>query len=83
MVRPGLLCSEERLVLVALARDGPVTHRLARRANALVFLEDGLSCEQVGRLLLLDDDTIRRWHGDSHQQIAQLRRRNRHPVDFQ
>src|SRR5271168_4894514 len=59
----GLLLGDERSALIALARDGSVTHRLARRANALVLLDDGLSCEQVARVLLLDDDTIRRWHG--------------------
>ena len=63
MIRPGFLSQEERSALMALARDGSVTHRLARRANALVLLDDGMSCEQVARVLLLDDDTIRRWHG--------------------
>ena len=63
MIRPGFLSPEERSALIALARDGSVTHRLARRANALVLLDDGVSCEQVAKMLLLDDDTIRRWHG--------------------
>jgi transposase len=63
MIRPGFLSREERSALMGLARDGSVTHRLARRANALVLLDDGMSCEQVARVLLLDDDTIRRWHG--------------------
>jgi len=27
------------------------------------LLDDGLSCQQVARVLLLDDDTIRHWHG--------------------
>ena len=63
MIRAGFLLGDERSALIALARDGSVTHRLARRANALVLLDDGLSCEQVARVLLLDDDTIRRWHG--------------------
>src|SRR5271170_5673031 len=63
MIRPGFLLGDECSALIALARDGSVTHRLARRANALVLLDDGLSCEQVARVLLLDDDTIRRWHG--------------------
>jgi transposase len=63
MIRPAFLLGDERSALIALARDGSVTHRLARRANALVLLDDGLSCEQVARVLLLDDDTIRRWHG--------------------
>ena len=34
-------------------------HRLARRANALVLLDDGMSCEAIAKVLLLDDDTIR------------------------
>lgn len=45
-----------------LARDGTVKHRLARRANALVLLDDGMSCTEVARVLLLDDDTVRAWH---------------------
>ena len=36
---------------------------MARRANALVLLDSGWSCEKVAGALLLDDDTIRRWHG--------------------
>jgi len=63
MIRPGFLSREERSALIGVARDGSVTHRLARRANALVLLDDGMSCEQVAKVLLLDDDTIRRWHG--------------------
>src|SRR3954465_7157598 len=45
-----------------LARGGLAEHRLARRANALVLLDRGMSCEEVGRVLLIDDDTIRTWH---------------------
>ena len=30
-----------------------------RRANALVLLDDGMSCEAIAKVLLLDDDTIR------------------------
>ena len=63
MIRSGFLSREEHATLIELARDGAVTHRLARRANALVLLDDGLSCEQIAKVLLLDDDTIRRWHG--------------------
>lgn len=63
MIRAGFLSREERSALIGLARDGSVTHRLARRANALVLLDDGLSCERIAKVLLLDDDTIRRWHG--------------------
>jgi transposase len=61
MIRGGFLPSEDRTDLIALARDGSVAHRLGRRANALVLLDDGLSCEAVAKLLFVDDDTIRSW----------------------
>ena len=48
--------------LTELARDGSAAHRLARRANALVLLDDGMSCEAIAKVLLLDDDTIRTWY---------------------
>src|SRR3954447_24457749 len=48
--------------LTELARDGLVEHRLARRANALGLLDRGMSCDEVGRVLLIDDATIRTWH---------------------
>ena len=63
MIRAHFLSPEDRADLTALARDGSAAHRLARRANALVLLDSGWSCEKVAGALLLDDDTIRRWHG--------------------
>ena len=48
--------------LIALARDGSAASRLTRRANALVLLDDGWSCQEVAAALLLNDDTIRGWH---------------------
>ena len=62
MIRGGYLSPEDRADLIALARDGSAAHRLARRANALVLLDDGWSCDRVAAALFLDDDTIRRWH---------------------
>jgi len=62
MIRPRFLDSESRRDLIELARDGSAAHRLARRANALVLLDDGMSCESIARVLLIDDDTIRTWH---------------------
>ena len=62
MIRPGFLDSESRQDLIELTRDGSAAHRLARRANALVLLDDGMSCEAVAKVLYLDDDTIRTWH---------------------
>jgi transposase len=43
-------------------RDGSAAHRLARRANALLLLDDGMSCEAIAKVLYLDDDTVRTWH---------------------
>ena len=34
---------------------------MARRANAIVLLDQGWSCERVAAALLLDDDTVRDW----------------------
>ena len=62
MIRAGFLDSESRQDLIELTRDGSAAHRLARRANALLLLDDGMSCEAVARVLYLDDDTIRTWH---------------------
>ena len=62
MIRAGFLDPESRKDLTELARDGSAAHRLARRANALVLLDDGMSCVDVAKVLLLDDDTVRTWH---------------------
>ena len=62
MVCRGFLDAESRKDLTELARDGSAAHRLARRANALVLLDDGMSCEAIAKVLLLDDDTIRTWY---------------------
>ena len=62
MIRPGFLDAESRQDLTELARDGSAAHRLARRANALVLLDDGMSYAAIAKVLLIDDDTIRTWH---------------------
>ena len=62
MIRGGFLSDEDREALVALARDNLAAGRVTRRANALVLLDDGLSCQEVAKVLLFDDDTIRGWH---------------------
>ncbi len=62
MIRPGFLDNVSRQDLIELARDGSAAHHLARRANALVLLDQGMSCEAIARVLLLDDDTVRTWH---------------------
>ena len=62
MIQPGFLDPASRRDLIELARDGSIPHRLARRANALVLLDQGMSCSDVAKVLFLDDDTIRTWH---------------------
>ena len=62
MIRSGFLSKEDRDALLALARDNLSAGRVTRRANALVLLDDGMSCEEVARVLLFDDDTIRDWY---------------------
>ena len=62
MVRRGFLDKDSRRDLIELARDGSAAHRLGRRANALLLLDEGMSCEAVAKVLFLDDDTIRTWH---------------------
>ena len=61
MIRGGFLGEEDRNKLIALARDGSAASRMTRRANALVLLDNGWSCREVAKALLLDDDTIRGW----------------------
>src|SRR5208282_3450469 len=62
MIRRGFLDPESRHDLIELTRDGSAAHRLSRRANALVLLDDGMSCEAIAKVLFLDDDTIRAWY---------------------
>ena len=66
MIRAGFLSDAERKALTRIARDGLEEHRVARRANALLLLDRGMSCEGgegVTSVLFLDDDTVRTWHG--------------------
>jgi transposase len=62
MIRSGFLDSDSSRDLIELARDGSAAHRLARRANALVLLDQGMSCRSIAEVLLLDDDTVRTWY---------------------
>jgi transposase len=64
MIRAGFLDPESRKDLIELARDGSAAHRLARRANAVLLLDDGMTCEATARVLFIDDDTVRTWYQD-------------------
>jgi transposase len=60
-MKSGFLTTADRQALLKLARDGLAEHRVARRANALILLDRGMSAAEVARVLLLDDGTIRQW----------------------
>jgi transposase len=61
MIRGRFLSPSQRCELLALLRSGRTEQRLARRANAMLLLDDGWSCEKVAAALYLDDDTVRNW----------------------
>ena len=62
MIRSDFFSREghrELLSCVMRQREG---HGVARRANALLLLDDGKSCVEIAQVLYLDDDTVRGWH---------------------
>lgn len=61
MIKRNFLSKDDRARLTSIARDGLAEHRVARRANAILLLDRGWSCDKVSDALLLDDDTIRGW----------------------
>lgn len=62
MIRPGFLSPTERRELVSCVRSQREDHGIARRANAILLLDDGESCARIAKVLYLDDDTIRGWY---------------------
>jgi hypothetical protein len=56
MIHPGFLSSAERLELEACVRRQREDHGIARRANAILLLDDGKSCQEISDFLYLDDD---------------------------
>lgn len=62
MIFAGFLSSAERLELEACVRRQREDHGIARRANAILLLDDGKSCQEIAEFLYLDDDTIRGWY---------------------
>ena len=48
MIRPGFLSPPERRELVACVRSQREDHGVARRANTMLLLDDGKSCQAIG-----------------------------------
>ena len=59
MIRSGFLSSTDRLELEACVRRQREDHGIARRANAVLLLDDGESCDLIAKVLYLNDDTVR------------------------
>ena len=51
----------DSVITLACVKRQRSDHGIARRANALLLLDDGESCVRVAKVLYLDDDTIRNW----------------------
>ena len=62
MIRPKFLSGEDRCELLSCVKRQREDHGVARRANALLLLDDGKSCVEIAQVLYLDDDTVRSWH---------------------
>ena len=50
MIRPSFLSSPARLELLACVKRQREDHGIGRRANALLLLDDGMSCAQVAQV---------------------------------
>ena len=46
---------------MAITKDGLEEHRIARRANAILLLDDGMRFDDVAKALYIDDSTVRGW----------------------
>lgn len=51
MIFAGFLSSAERLELEACVRRQREDHGIARRANAILLLDDGKSCQEIAEFL--------------------------------
>jgi transposase len=65
-----ILTDKERKEITALYRNCS-QRRFADRLKAILLLADGFSCIEVGRILLLDDDTVRIYRNQYLNQGAQ------------
>lgn len=62
MIRAKILTACRRAELEQIVRRPGEDHGVARRANAILLLDDGKSCALIAEFLYLDDDTIRSWY---------------------
>ncbi len=60
-IGPRFLSPEDRRELPACVKRQRGDHGIARRANALLLLDDGKSRAGIAGVPCLDDDTVRGW----------------------
>ncbi|PCJ39323.1 MAG: hypothetical protein COA81_10460 [Alphaproteobacteria bacterium] len=58
MIRAHVLSAADRLHLECCVCRQREDHGIARRANAILLLDDGESCRQIAKFLYLDDETV-------------------------
>jgi transposase len=63
MIQGNFLTSVQRDELEHIVRQPTENHGVCRRCNAVLLLDDGWSCQQVAKVLYIDDDTVRTWYG--------------------
>jgi transposase len=63
MIQGNFLTPKQREELEHIVKQPTESHGVGRRCNAILLLDDGMSCEQVAKVLYIDDDTVRTWYG--------------------
>ncbi len=53
----------QRKELEGIMRRQSEMHGVARRANAILLLDDGLGFDQIAKVLYISEGTVREWHG--------------------
>ena len=81
------LTGPQRASCEALLRSGTTEQRVARRAQALLLLADGVTAADVARVLGVDERTVFKWRlrfraGDPTRRLADARRAGRPPSLF-
>ena len=64
MITGNYLTISQQLELKSIVRKPSGVHGIAQRANALLLLDRGMSCNEVADVLFLDGGTVRGWYHD-------------------
>ena len=61
MKNTNILTDEQRYRFLKIAKSTKEPHGTARKANALILLDRGMSTHDIAICLLIDEDTVRKW----------------------